>query len=216
MEAHVITIVDNPRSFESAKRCIKSGQRVGIDVNMFRATTPKDPIYKMLEQRGIDHRRFDERYSRKENGISCFLSHMRLWEYCFKEKKEVLILEHDAVFQQGLPRFLNYKMCMTIGQPSYGQFNLPELIGVQPLTQKQYFKGAHAYCVKPKAAKHLIENAKIYAAPTDLYLNNSIFPWLEELYPWVCEVKDTFSTVQNRNGCLAKHKYNTQYEVIDV
>lgn len=217
MEAYVISIFDNPKSVKAAKRCIDTGALNGVTVKPFKATTPKDPIYQMLDKRGIGTPKgFMEEYSRRYNAISAFLSHYRLWEYSFINDKEVLILEHDAVFQRGLPAFLNYQMVLQIGQPSYGRFELPRRLGVQPLVQKDYFKGAHSYCVKPEAAGALIEAAKTHACPTDLYLNTAWFPWLEELYPWVCEAHDTFSTIQNKNGCLAKHRYGPDYEVIDV
>jgi hypothetical protein len=41
-----------------------------------------------------------------------------------------------------------------------------------------------------------------------------IFPWLEEYYPWPVEVKDSFTTIQKTEGCLAKHGYNETYEII--
>ena len=216
MEAFVITIKDNPKSVKAAERCIRTGKINGVAVSMFTATTPKDPIYEMLKERDIDHTKFEDTYSRKDNSVSCFLSHMRLWEYCFNNKKEILILEHDAVFQSGLPKFLNYNKCLTIGQPSYGQFKLPVRMGVQPLTQKEYFKGAHSYLLKPSGAQELILQTKKDVKPADVFLNTMWFPWLEELYPWVCEAQDTFTTVQAQQGCVAKHKYNSKYEVINV
>ena len=180
MEAFVITIRDNPKSVKAAERCMGTGELNGVAVSMFTATTPNDPIYEMLKERDIDHKNFEDEYSRKENSIACFLSHLRLWEYCYNNKKEVLILEHDAVFQSSLPAFLNYDKCITIGQPSYGQFNLPSRMGVQPLTQKQYFKGAHAYLVKPEGAKDMIAQTKIESRPADVFLNTISFPWLQE------------------------------------
>lgn len=217
MEAFVISIFDNEKSVKAAKRCIRTGDINGIAVKPFKATTPKEPIYQMLEKRGIQTPQgFSELYSRRYNAIAAFLSHMRLWEYSFENEKEILILEHDAVFQRGLPKFLNYKSCLQIGQPSYGRFSLPTTMGVQPLVQKDYMKGAHSYIIKPEAAYAFIETAKSKACPTDLFLNIKWFPFIEELYPWVCEAQDTFSTIQNENGCLAKHRYGPKYEILDV
>jgi hypothetical protein len=67
--------------------------------------------------------------------------------------------------------------------------------------------------IKPERAKELIEMAQKNASPTDLFLRNSNFDFLEEYYPWPVEVVESFSTVQKKEGCLAKHKYNEKYEV---
>ena len=56
--------------------------------------------------------------------------------------------------------------------------------------------------------------AKISPGPTDTFLNLDNFPWLQEYYPWIVEAKDNFTTIQNENGCQAKHNYNETYEII--
>ena len=50
--------------------------------------------------------------------------------------------------------------------------------------------------------------------PTDVYLNTQFFPWLQEYYPWIAEAKDHFTTIQKEKGCLAKHNYNENYEIL--
>ena len=74
--------------------------------------------------------------------------------------------------------------------------------------------GAHAYAIRPEAARLLCEQAVFDAAPTDVYLNRKLFPWIQELYPWPVECRDTFTTIQNETGCLAKHNYGQDYEII--
>ena len=103
---------------------------------------------------------------------------------------------------------------MNIGAPSYGKFNSPTYLGVGPLVSKPYFPGAHAYMIKPLGAKLLIEGAKTMAGPTDLFLRLSNFPWLQEYNPWPVVAKDSFTTIQNETGCLAKHNYNDGYEIV--
>ena len=83
-----------------------------------------------------------------------------------------------------------------------------------PLIHKRYFGGAHAYMVAPEGAKLLIEKAKTDAGPTDVFLNIHNFPWLQEYYPWIAEAKDSFTTIQKEKGCLAKHNYNENYEIL--
>ena len=61
----------------------------------------------------------------------------------------------------------------------------------------------------------LVETAKSgKAIPTDVYLNLDLFPFLEEYYPWPVEAQDSFSTIQNTNGCLAKHNYGEGYQLL--
>ena len=85
---------------------------------------------------------------------------------------------------------------------------------MNPLTSKRYFPGAHAYRLRPTGAEKLIAQAKIYAQPTDIYLNVDTFPLLQEYYPWPVEARDTFTTIQKTKGCLAKHNYNETYKII--
>ena len=76
MEAYVISIFDNEKSVKAAKRCIRTGEINGVTVKPFKATTPKDPIYQMLEKRGIESPQgFMEQYSRRYNAIAAFISY---------------------------------------------------------------------------------------------------------------------------------------------
>ena len=93
---------------------------------------------------------------------------------------------------------------------------MPKIEGVYNLFSKPggYLPGTHAYVVTPQAAAKLLEYSKIKPAPADLFLNKNAFPWIKEYYPWPIEADDTFTTVQNENGCLAKHNYGETYEII--
>lgn len=210
MQAYVITIMDNERSVQSANRCIKSAKMYGIDVEMFPAITPKDGPDTLLKERNINPIGFDEVYSRLANCQSAFLSHYSLWEKCAFHNETFLIFEHDAVMVGEYPPNTNFLHCMTIGKPSYGKYNTPMMFGVNPLTQKNYFGGAHAYALKPSGAWALMETAQQNAKPTDVFLNKENFPWLQELYPWIAEAKDSFTTIQKKEGCFAKHQYNEE------
>ena len=215
MKAFVITILENKRSVESANRCIESGKRQGFKIEKFGAITPDDEPLEILERKGIAPDKFDEKYSRNLNCISAFLSHYSLWEMCSKGKETYVIFEHDAVMVDRIPpAFPNY--VMNLGHPSYGKWNTPKMLGVNPLTSKRYFPGAHAYMVTPAGAQLLVENAPMYAKPTDVYLHLDTFPWLQEWYPFVAEARDSFTTIQTETGCLAKHNWKEGYEIIDA
>ena len=109
---------------------------------------------------------------------------------------------------------MTFDKVVNMGKPSYGNYNTPTTLGVQPLVHKPYFGGAHAYIVSPDGAKLLIEKAKTDAGPTDVFLNVHNFPWLQEYYPWPIEADDEFTTIQKVQGCIAKHNYDEDYKIL--
>ena len=216
MRAFVITIQDNERSIKAAKRCIESGEKYGLEITQFNAFTPKDNPEKFLKSRGINPNRFNEVYSRAENCMSAFISHYSCWEISKDMNEKVVIFEHDALVTGQVPVDTEFDKVITFSKPSYGKYKTPLKLGVDRLIQKPYFGGAHGYIVKPDGAKALVEKAVSHAGPTDLYLNIENFPWLQEYYPWVCMAADSFSTIQNKTGCLAKHNYKIGYKIINA
>ncbi len=219
IKAYVITIMDNKRSLQVAKRCVKHAAYYDIDVKLFEATTPKDKPIKMLKALNIEPAGFTEVYSRPDRCMSAFLSHHRLWEKCAEENNEpYIIFEHDAIMtgQLGIMPRIHWDapVLVSIGAPSYGKFNVPSKLGLNKLMSKQYLPGAHAYIINPQAAKALIDRAKIDASPTDVFIHNDRFNFLHELYPYIAEAKDNFTTIQKEQGCLAKHGYGEAYDII--
>lgn len=218
MKTFVITINDIEESIKSSKRCVNSAKKVGVEVETFHAITPRNskPV-ELLKEYEIPAIGFCERWSRQTNVISCFLSHYTLWLRCVVENEPFLILEHDALFVDQINKNMDYKGLLSLGAPSYGQFKTPEILGVNRLTSKEYLPGAHAYIVKPEVCVKLIERAKMDACPVDVFLHNKRFDFLEEYYPWPVVAKDSFTTVQNINGCQAKHNYaknSEEYQII--
>lgn len=214
MKSYVIAIKQQPRSIESALRCIRSMPE--FNVQMFSAFTPSDKPTKILQSKGIPLERFKEVFSYYDSCCAAFLSHYTLWENCVKDNEEYQIFEHDAVRNSNLPMTIQYDKVISIGRPSYGFYNTPLTLGVNKLTSKSYFPGAHAYRLKPSGAKMLISRSKIDAAPTDIFLSLNRFPWLQEYYPWPVEAKDNFSTIQKLAGCEAKHGWQggLAYEIL--
>ena len=137
-KAYVITILDNERSVQVAERCIKSGKKHGLEIEKWKATTPKDNPLKIMKEYGINPQAFDEVYSRTENCMAAFLSHYSLWKHSLDNKMEVIIFEHDAVVVDTIPDIRGYQGCITFGKPSYGKYNTPRLLGVQELQHKKY------------------------------------------------------------------------------
>ena len=214
MKAYVITIKGHPESEAAADRCIETARIAGTNVAKFYGFSPIDKPFDVAREYHVPLGLFQERYSRLENCVAAFLSHRQLWEKSIELYEEILILEHDAIFMDSLPRVTHYSGVLSFGQPSYGKWVMPTTIGINKLMSKQYLPGAHAYMVKPSAAKELIKQASSFACPTDLYLSNKHFDFIEEYYPWPIKADDSFTTIQNVNGCTAKHNYNEEYKII--
>ena len=213
MKNYVITIMDNERSIRAAERCIKSGATVGgMHIEHWKATTPRDDVYQIAKREGINTSLIDEVYSRTSNCLAAFLSHYSLWKHCVELNQELTIFEHDAVCVNNINSQIVYNACISLGKPSYGKFNTPSKLGINPLTSKKYFPGAHAYRLKPAAAQMFMQEARMEARQTDVFLNVDKFPFLEEYYPWLVEAKDSFTTIQTEVGCRAKHN---KVEIID-
>jgi len=214
MKAYVITV---PEATEQARCCINSALEYNIQVEIFEAFTPEHSPANLMGYLGLPTKDFINKWCRFEKALSCFLSHYFLWMNCIQDRENYLIFEHDAVVTRYINITVPFKGVLSFGTPSFGVWNTPKYIGVNKLVSKEYFPGAHAYLIKPEAAERLIQQAKIDACPTDVFLHNDRFDFLEEYYPWPVVVKDTFTTVQKLEGCLAKHTYRTnpeEYKII--
>lgn len=215
MKSFVITIKDNKESVEAAKLCIKSAARFGITVEHHWANTPETlDIHEWFRERSIPDQFFHEEYSRLENCMCAFSSHYTLWQECMKANTPFLIFEHDAVVVDKIP-LVTRGHIVNFGKPSYGKYEIPNFVGESKMFSKEYLPGAHAYKITPTGANELIVRVPFEAGPTDLYIHNQRFPgMISEVYPWPVEVHETFTTIQRKRGCYAKHQYNEKYQVI--
>mgnify|MGYP001485972356 FL=1 len=213
MRMFVITIMENERSVQVADRCVKSGQVFGYKIEKHPAYSPQNcNVNQELDNLNYDRSGFIEKYSRPENCIAGFLSHHSLWMKCLELNEPIVIFEHDAVVTNDIPNLVLFDI-LNLGKPSYGKFNTPTFIGYGSLVSKPYFPGAHAYRITPKGAADLINEAQFSAGPTDIYIHSSKFT-LGEYYPWVAEARDSFTTIQRKEGCYAKHNYGETYEIL--
>jgi len=215
MKNFVITISQNEKSVEAASKCIKSAAKYNLEVDYYDAFVPEEAKDFINEQKINDNLFNNDKFSREDNARAAFCSHFSIWQFSAESNEEVTIFEHDAIVVDYIPN-IGYNGCISFGKPSYGRFIQPPTLGRQPLISKKYFPGAHAYRLNPAGAKALIEEARLQARPTDLFLNIASFPFLEEYYPWPVEVRETFSTIQKKEGCIAKHMYNESYVLEDV
>jgi glycosyl transferase, family 25 len=190
MQAYVITIKDHEGSNECADRLIKSGEDgLAVPIIKFDAITPKDNVNKMFELYNIPIRKFVDEYSVQENAMACFLSHYLLWQKCAAINEEIMIFEHDAVIMNNIPwNTMGYKGLVSFGAPSYGRYNIPPKLGMNKLVSKEYLPGAHAYMIKPSAAKIMMERAVTSSEPTDIFLSNKNLISLKSIIlgPYTC------------------------------
>lgn len=213
LEAYCIYV--KGKADDMAERCVRSGERHGVHVTMVPGYTPDTlDIDAHFINNNIPQQHFYEKYSRIDPVRCAFASHHRLWQQCAEGKSAYLILEHDAVFVNALPNTIHGHI-VNLGKPSYGKFKTPNFLGEGRLVSKEYFPGAHGYMITPFGAELLLNRAYVDAGPTDVFIHNSRFPdVLKECYPWPIEAKDSFTTIQNETGCLAKHNYNENYQII--
>ena len=218
IKSFVITMLDNKKSVESTDKCIESGKKFGYNnIEIFKATTPKDNLKHEFEKDGlsIDDFKVDTRYSKLEPAMCCYLSHKELWKKCLELNETILVLEHDAIFIDKIPNNIYFYGLINLGKPSYGQYMVPNLqTGVFKLFSKPHggLPGTHAYMISPTGAKLLLK--KLKTTTPDLFLNKIDFPWIQEYYPWPIKADDNFTCIQNVAGSVAKHNYNKDFKVL--
>lgn len=218
MISYIITMLNNSKSIEASKKCVESARKFGYYPIPYKAITPEDDPKKIFEQNNLPLGEFknENKYSRIEPAMCCFLSHRELWKKSVEKNEKMLVLEHDAIFKDKLPTEIIFNDFVNVGKPSYGNYRTPKQNGIYELFSKVggYIPGTHAYFISPNGAKLLLDYAQKNPAPADLFLNKNNFPWLKECYPWPVEADDTFTTIQKVEGSRAKHNFNEEYEII--
>ena len=213
-DCYVITIDTNPRSISASKRCIDSGNKVGLYIQLFNAFTPTHDPLKTLESKDINTKVFYDASagSYPESAAGCFLSHFALWEKCIETNKPIIIFEHDAIIINEIPLNIldgtGFDQVVNLGKPAHGEFKIPEGVGVDLFVASQGFKGTHAYAIKPSGALKLTEQAKVDASAVDVFINTKTFPFLQDLYPWPVISKLEFSTIQKQ-----ANRYSTNIQL---
>lgn len=228
IKGYVVTLMQLPESVDVATRCQQSGKEYNVDVEIVpavhKSTVRDEMAAEGLQEATIEtEKKFLPPYTRNESSREAvfgnFMTQYRIWDKIVNSNEPGIVLEHDAVFVAPVPDLSNKGDIINIGKPSYGGFKTPKSAGVHAFFSKPggYFPGAHGYYLTPTGAKRLIEMAKKNGvSPCDLFLNKKAFPDLKELYPWVVEAHDSFTTIQNEVGCKAKHNYknNKNYKLL--
>lgn len=218
MKAYVVTLLNIEKSVNVANRCVQSGKKYGIEVELFPAVY-KDVAFEEMQQEQLQLAKFDQSYSCIEAVVGNFVAQYRIWKKVSKANEPAIVLEHDAVFISPIPTLVGLGDIINLGKPSYGKFNTPanNIPGVYPMFSKDggYIPGAHGYYITPAGANGLVTKAKqLGVSPCDIFLNNKNFPEIKECYPWPIEAHDSFTTIQTEKGCKAKHNYNKEYQIL--
>ena len=214
MRAYVGTILDDYRSVQIAHRCIASGNKYGIDVQIMPATQAETAL-SVVQHESLKISEWDTSFSDTGAVLGNFLTQYRTWKIIADLDKPSIVLEHDAVFVGPVPELDGHDI-VNLGKPSFGGFSTEVDPGTYKFFSKPgYFGGAHAYYLTPNGARSLIRVAsKVGAGPCDLFLCTKNFPDLREVYPWPIEAHDSFSTIQRKKGCLRKHNYGDWFNHI--
>jgi len=218
MKGYVGTVFEIPESIKMAERCVASGEQFGVDVEMIPAVY-KDDALERLGQEGLKLAKFDDTYSNVGAVVGNFITQFLCWHKILRSDEPGIVLEHDAIFTNTVPVIVPLAKpdIINLGKPSYGKFREMNRPGIYPMFSKTggYIPGAHGYYVTVAGALQLITKAKqIGATPCDLFLNKTNFPAISELYPWVIEADDEFTTIQKEKGCIAKHNFNDDYKIL--
>ena len=209
MIAKVITLINTPQSVKVAKRCVESGAANGVNVEYFKAITPKN-VDQLVYDHEIDTRFFREKWSRYINALSAFMSHYSLWLECFHRQEDYLILEHDAVFTRKFEEFqweggvlgLNDPRRATHSSLIYHNLaSLREGVHSAPWVSSytampQGLAGNSAYIIKPKFADMLLMKLKEKGGwPNDAIMCKQFFPMqLKVVYPYYTTIQGIKST----------------------
>lgn len=221
MKGYVVTILQLPESVASANRCVESGVKFGIDIEIFPAIYKTD-IDSELFKTKLMVGKFDESFSHKNAVIGNFLSQFYIWNKIYNSNEPGIVLEHDAIIVANVPDLQNGGDIINLGKPSYGKFKEQKLEGIYPIFSKSYvdkigiyLPGAHGYYLTPNGALRLIDKAKkIGVYPCDLFINTVNFPDLMEVSPWPIEAHDSFTSIQRKKGCLGKHNFSQNFRFL--
>lgn len=189
---------------------------------MLRWTWPLDSNQERLDlQTGLYLKPY--KAANPEKVMACTISHMRAWVYSIVNNRDVLILEHDAIFDgyfkfkkiyskndkfgivsinspKGATRnqlgFENGVVQQYRADPSKLLYNVPDVNVAQvdpPLPQG--LPGNSAYIIQPWAARKLLEKTiEIGLWPNDALICKEFFPWIKVLYPYVTGLQSIKST----------------------
>lgn len=216
-KGYVVTLENIPDSVRVAKRCIESGKKYNVNVEMFPAVW-RDDVDNAIKSARLKVDLKWKHIPTYKAQIANFLSQYKVWQRIRRGNKPAIVLEHDAVFTMPVREDLEtFGDLISLGKPSYGEFTRRRWTCVKPLFSKEggNVPGAHGYFVTPTGAQELISKAReVGAGPVDSFLHLDNFPNFLEAYPWPIEVIDEFTTIQDEQ--TIKLKLNVDFAAYKI
>lgn len=211
MKAFVIRLKGIPSSEILAAECIDSGKEFNLEI------VPFDGIYGLediaAETLKFKIRPFSEGMKKNRAGVKgCFLSHYSLWKLCLEINEPVLILEHDAVILNRLPKNIVDQFDEFLILDPFNKFSKSyvsnhyeshkvnqQVIEYQNIESRkkynvssEYAMGLQGYIIKPQAVQKLQE--KIFAngyLPADMQCNKDTV-WLQTVSSSIVSINKKF------------------------
>ena len=212
MKTYIIRLEENPHSCRMAQECFDQAVKHGLQPEFFKAINGNNIEY----YRKKENIKPGKKFKKSRPGVhGCFFSHYYLWKQCVQDNLPYIILEHDGFILNYIdnnilksfddvltldrldPFSNDYNK--TIQQEEHSAFEVRDYINISAkyIISKtypevtNYFKGAYAYIIKPKAAKKLIEHISEHGyLPADQQINstilklNTVVPSLARLHPY--------------------------------
>ena len=203
MKTYVIYLPEVPHTVKSAEEAKVGCSIFNIEARLFHGYTPQRADAKM-ESLGIKPfspgpKLFDIKNSKP--GVSgCFMSHVSLWQSCFDNDEVTCIFEHDGRLINDIPdvefddvlQLDPYKNVL----PPEGPNDKLKVVD-EKFMRKSFntLNGAHAYIIKPHAAKKLIDatfNQGFTAA--DMHISDRTGIRIQSIKPR-CATLDSINTI---------------------
>ena len=227
IKGYIISMVNNHESTLATRQVINSIKKTQseIDPIVFPATTPDTLAEDLRKIKSFDATNLQYTYPQQgerldiasglklrayetgniKNRIACMVSHMRLWEECIDLKKDIVILEHDALFTNKFVHKEGY-MGNVIGlndprgmTRKSGVFHdlISKQVGIQEVPwvddTKDYpqgLAGNSAYTMTPLIASKLLYSVEEFGMwPNDALMCKQLFPQLKVVYPYYTTIQ---------------------------
>lgn len=217
MKSFVIGIEGIPASMDQVSKTLESAKQYGYQCEWFKAHTgiTADVLFK---EDGvffpttcpplISAFQFNytiTRWLTRQGARGCLASHYTLWKRCIELNEDIIILEQDGIFLREWDDSIVYRDVLHL-DPIGGRHNDAWRVlhdasdGIHDFKYNsiktgERMAGAHAYAIKPHAAKILLDYGFEHGfLNTDTHINwNKVS--IESIKPGVCTMQETGNTV---------------------
>jgi glycosyl transferase family 25 len=184
VKAFIISLSKINSSESSGRQVLSKLLEYEFEASMFEGTYGDEAEELFKQQNRNLHHSVEDKNNRKLNspGVKgCFYSHFRLWQKCVEMNETISIWEDDVIFSRNfvpvefkdlLILSLNYDWKIGNEYKTLLEGPLGEPVALD--YKKKKMPGASGYCLKPHAAKILINEYKNSFLPADVAINSSL------------------------------------------